>query len=104
MDDVTTPVTTVDGSPALNESTVSLCHSTPMLFLMRSMMSCAVTAARPPRAALPPSSRLRRTRRWARARSLFMGPPAAATAASATKSRREISVIEALLVSRSDTL
>src|SRR5262245_44561217 len=42
---VTTPVTTVDGSPALKVSTVSLLHSTPMFFLMRSTISCAVTPA-----------------------------------------------------------
>src|SRR5262245_9849522 len=42
---VTTPLTTPAGSPALNVSTVSDFHSTPTLFLMRSMISCAVTAA-----------------------------------------------------------
>src|SRR6476469_594856 len=40
---VTTPVTTVDGSPALNVSTSSLRHSTPMFALMRSTTSWAVT-------------------------------------------------------------
>src|SRR6187549_1263609 len=39
------PVTTVDGSPALKVSTVSAFHSTPMLFLMRSTISPAVTGA-----------------------------------------------------------
>ena len=45
IDVVTMPVTTVDGSPALKVSTVSARHSTPMLFLMRSTISPAVTAA-----------------------------------------------------------
>ena len=40
---VTTPVTTVEGSPILNVSTSSLLQSTPMFFLMRSTISCAVT-------------------------------------------------------------
>ena len=38
---VTTPETTVAGSPALMVSNVSGFHSTPMLFLMRSMTSVA---------------------------------------------------------------
>jgi len=41
---VTIPVTAVDGSPALNVSTVSGFHSTPTFFLMRSTIACAVTA------------------------------------------------------------
>ena len=45
IDVVTTPVTTVDGSPALNVSTSSAPQSTPMFFLTRSTISCAVTAA-----------------------------------------------------------
>ena len=38
---VTTPETTVAGSPALMVSNVSGFHSTPMFFLMRSMTSVA---------------------------------------------------------------
>jgi|HubBroStandDraft_6_1064221.scaffolds.fasta_scaffold1088400_1 hypothetical protein len=41
---VTIPVTVVEGSPALNVSTVSGFQPTPMFFLIRSMTSCAVTA------------------------------------------------------------
>jgi hypothetical protein len=44
-DVVTMRVTAVDGSPALNVSTVSGFQPTPMFFLMRSATSCAVTAA-----------------------------------------------------------
>src|SRR5687767_11388330 len=44
---VTTPVTTVDGLPALNVSTVSVLHGTPRLFRIRSTTSCAVGAAAP---------------------------------------------------------
>src|SRR5688500_3652035 len=44
---VTRPVTTVDGSPALNVSTVSAFHGTPRLFRMRSTTSCDVGAAAP---------------------------------------------------------
>ena len=46
IDVVTTPVTTVEGSPALIASTVSAFHSTPMFFLMRSISSCAVIGGR----------------------------------------------------------
>src|SRR5688572_302337 len=44
---VTTPVTGVDGSPALNVSTVDAFQSTPTAFRIRSTISCAVTAAAP---------------------------------------------------------
>ena len=82
IDVVTTPVTTVDGSPALNVSTSSLLHSTPMFFFTRSTMSCAVSA---------PAGR-------ATASVAANGVATAPTAASATKSRREISGMRSLLV------
>src|SRR5215203_5002924 len=89
MEVVTTPVTTVDGSPALNVSTSSLLHSTPMFFLIRSTISCAVIAAAPPSPSGP-----RRTS----ASSLFTvsGRAMAPAAASDTNSRREMNVMSPL--------
>ena len=57
------PVTTVDGSPALNVSAVSACHSTPRDVRMRSTTSCAVggATAEPDRG--PTAPRLHRQRR-----------------------------------------
>src|SRR5258708_532953 len=39
------PFTTVAGPPALNVSIVSVFHSTPIFFRMRSTISCAVSGA-----------------------------------------------------------
>ncbi len=77
IDVVTTPVTTVEGSPALTVSTVSAFHSTPMFFLMRSIRSCAVTRG-------PPATRL------------TASGAAATAAASAVNSRRDRSAMSAL--------
>src|SRR3984885_7445705 len=69
---VTIPVTAVEGSPALNVSTVYGFQSTPMFFLIRSTISCAVTAL-PIERAISPS-----------------GAVATPVAVSATNLRREI--------------
>src|SRR5262252_4653457 len=77
IDVVTTPVTMVDGSPALNVSTSSLLQPTPMFFFTRSTISRAVT----PTAA--------RVSAW----SMRKGEAAAPAAVSATKWRLEMVVI-----------
>ena len=77
IDVVTTPVTTVDGSPVLNVSTSSLLQSTPMFFLMRSTISCAVTVRAQARShstkglASAPAAAARRSRvvKWMSSRS-----------------------------------
>ena len=81
IDVVTTPVTIVDGSPALNVSTSSLPQSTPMFFFTRSTISCAVTVA-PCTNALPRMN----------------GVATAPAAVSATKSRLEMFVMSPQIV------
>ena len=80
---VTTPVTTVDGSPALKPSTVSVFHATPICALMRSRSSFAVSAAARP-AGLARTRTVRPRRHAARV----------------ANSRRESCVIELGLISR----